>query len=100
MKLPVQKKHEAQYIADALLEARLVACVQMLPVQSAYWWKGSIEHGKEVLLVAKTLDVYFERLCEVVKDLHSYEVPEIAGCEIQHVSNEYRDWIVRNTGDT
>ena len=46
---------EAKKISDALLKERLVACVSALPgVASRYWWKGKIESGKEILLIAKT----------------------------------------------
>lgn len=68
---------EADRIADALLERRLAACVQMLPVESRYVWKGDVTVDREVLLLVKTRQDRFGEVQAAIAELHSYEVPEI-----------------------
>ena len=68
---------EADRIAGALLERRLAACVQMLPVESRYVWKGDVTVDREVLLLVKTRQDRFGEVQAAIAELHSYEVPEI-----------------------
>jgi len=84
---------EAARLSSALLEIRLIACAQSVPVTSRYWWEGKIETSDEVLLIMKTTDEKFEALAAKVKDIHSYDVPEITATEISQVSLDYADWV-------
>lgn len=68
---------EAERIAGALLERRLAACVQTMPVESRYVWKGEVTVDREVLLLVKTRQDRFEEVQAAIAELHSYEVPEI-----------------------
>ena len=68
---------EAERIAGALLERRLAACVQTLPIQSRYVWKGEVAVEAEVLLLIKTRQDRFDEVSAAIAELHSYEVPEI-----------------------
>jgi periplasmic divalent cation tolerance protein len=89
---------EARSIAKSLVERRLAACVQEIgvPVRSTYRWKGKIETTKEVLLLIKTSRTRFAALQKLVKELHSYEVPEIIALNIEDGSREYLEWITSN----
>ena len=78
----------AQRIADALVDERLAACVNLLPgVRSTYRWQGQVERAEEVLLLVKTTR---ERL----PDLHPYELPELLAVEAAGLP-AYLDWIAR-----
>src|SRR5713101_9810675 len=74
---------EAERIASMLIEARLAACVQILPsIKSVYRWKGELVRENEVLLSAKTTREKFPELDRAVRAIHSYETPEIVALQI------------------
>lgn len=83
-------------IADALVEARLAACVQVLPgATSVYRWQGKVERASEALLLVKTLRERFDTLKTRVVELHPYEVPEIIAIDITAGLPAYLDWIAQ-----
>ena len=89
---------EAASISRTIVEERLVACVNIIPsVRSIYRWQGRVEDEQEVLMMVKTKKSLFERLQERVKELHSYEVPEIIGLPLVEGSKEYLDWLGQET---
>ncbi len=89
---------EAKKIADALLGNRLAACVNIInPVNSIFVWKGKIDKAKEALLVIKTTARCFNRLKILVKDIHSYQVPEIIALPITAGDKKYLGWIDKST---
>jgi len=91
-------EEEALKIANALVEAHLAACVNLVaPIRSIYRWEGKIWDEKEWLLVIKTQKDRFEELEKKVKTLHSYSVPEIISLPITEGSSAYLKWIRENT---
>jgi len=95
-------REEGERIGRALLDERLVACVNMTPVHSAYWWQERIEVAEETLLVAKTAARLVEPITARVRALHSYTVPEVIALPIQGGNPDYLRWIdesVRAAGD-
>ena len=71
-------KKQAQSIARALLEAKLIACANIIDgIQSLFWWQGRIDSSKEVVLVLKTKKSLFNKVSSMVKSLHSYQPQEI-----------------------
>jgi periplasmic divalent cation tolerance protein len=89
---------EAGRIAHALVERRLAACINIVPrIESVYRWQGKVETAEEWLLLIKTQAELFERVRDVVKDLHSYELPECMMLEVCAGSEEYLQWIAENT---
>jgi periplasmic divalent cation tolerance protein len=91
-------EEEALKIANALVENRLAACVNLVaPIRSVYRWEGKIWDEKEWLLIIKTQKHRFEELEKKVKSLHSYSVPEITSLPITEGSSAYLDWIKENT---
>jgi periplasmic divalent cation tolerance protein len=91
-------EEEALKIANALVEDRLAACVNLVaPIRSVYRWEGKIWDEKEWLLIIKTQKHRFEELEKKVKSLHSYSVPEIISLPITEGSSAYLDWIRENT---
>ena len=90
----LSSSEEAQNIATALVEEKLVACVNIIPqIRSIYWWEGKVCQDDEVMLISKTKQSLFTTLMDRVKVLHSYEVPEIIAFPILEGSPEYLSWI-------
>lgn len=84
---------EARYIAQHLLETKLIACANFFPCESMYWWKKEIKHEKEYILIAKTIKKNFDRIKNEVLKTHSYDVPCIVGYEIKKGHKDYLDWV-------
>ncbi len=73
----------AQKIADALVESRVAACVQISgPITSTYWWKGQVERAQEWMCVVKTRKDLYSAAETVIGQVHSYEEPEIIATAI------------------
>lgn len=91
-------EEEAARIGKELLEARLAACVNIIPsVRSLYWWEGSIQDDHEVLMIAKTRKDLFSSLREKVKELHSYTVPEVLALPVADGFDKYLFWVREET---
>ncbi len=89
---------EGRAIGRALIEERLAACVNIIsPVESLYRWQGHVQHDQEVLLIVKTTAAALERLGERVKQLHSYDTPEIIAMPIVAGAEDYLLWIDEET---
>ena len=87
-------REDAQKIADALVEKRVAGCVQILgPIVSTFWWQGKIERTEEWLCVIKSEGRFYSRLEQSIKELHSYETPEIIAVPIVAGSRQYLEWL-------
>jgi periplasmic divalent cation tolerance protein len=84
---------EAEAIASALVEAKLCACVSLFPIHSIYRWKGELHKQQEWQLLIKTENRQFSSLEAKIRELHSYEVPEIIALPILAGSAPYLQWI-------
>jgi periplasmic divalent cation tolerance protein len=85
---------EGRRIARALVERRLAACVNMVAgIESVYRWKGAVEEASECLLLVKTTRGRFQALQSAVRELHSYELPEIVAVPIVDGLDAYLSWI-------
>ncbi len=89
---------EARRIARAVVEARLAACVNILPgaVTSIYRWKGEVESARERLLLIKTSRKRLAKLRAAVERLHSYDVPEFIALPVAAGSPAYLEWMEEN----
>ena len=93
----VPDRATARRLADALLEERLAACVQLLDIESHYVWKGERAAEAEVMLLIKTRTVLFERTMARIRALHPYETPEIVAQPFSAGFAPYLDWIADST---
>ncbi|NJO39979.1 MAG: divalent-cation tolerance protein CutA [Cyanobacteria bacterium RU_5_0] len=84
---------EADKIAEVLVRAKLAACVSLMPIRSIYTWKGEVHSDEEWQLVIKTDLSQFDRLEAMVREVHSYDVPEIIALPILAGSLPYLQWI-------
>jgi len=90
-------RDEASRIAELLVNSRLAACVQILPeVQSVYRWKGEVERNTEILLLAKTTSDKFDELDRAVREIHSYDTPEIVALSVNAASAPYLKWLLES----
>ena len=92
--------NEANKISDAILKEKLCACVNITKeVSSIYWWGGKLESSSEILMIIKTRKDKIEKLIEKVKEIHSYEVPEIIAVPIIYGNEDYLNWIEVSLGE-
>lgn len=88
----------AHRIADALVNERLAACVNvMAPCRSVYRWQGAVEHADEVPLLVKTTTDAWPALVHRLRELHPYDVPEIVAWRPSEVSGDYLAWAIGET---
>lgn len=96
----VGSEEEAVRIATVLVERRLAACVQVVgPIVSRYRWRGEVEEEREWQCLVKTTRAGYEAVETAVRELHSYDEPEIIATEIVAGSAGYLAWIDENVGD-
>jgi periplasmic divalent cation tolerance protein len=84
---------EAGEIADALVAARLAACVSIMPVRSRYRWQGETCVDEEHLMIIKTLHGRLDELIGMIRGIHSYEVPEILALPVVEGYPGYLEWM-------
>ncbi len=92
----IEKRADAEKIANALVEKRLAACVQIVgPIVSTYWWKGNIERKEEWLCIIKSKKELYDVLEKAITEIHPYETPEIFALSVVAGSNDYLKWLSR-----
>jgi periplasmic divalent cation tolerance protein len=87
-------REEANTIASELVSRRLAACVNILgPVSSVYNWQGDMEHSEEFLLLIKSTEANAIPIQDAIRELHSYQVPELICFTVESGLETYLDWI-------
>ncbi len=84
---------DSENLAKQLLEAKFCACISITNTKSLYWWEGKIEKGNEALLIIKTKDNLVVELMKKIKQIHSYENPEIIILSVEKADEKYLKWI-------
>lgn len=91
-------REKAASLAEALVECRAAACVNILPaVQSVYRWDGQVQREEESLLIIKTAAAAVADLRREVLARHPYEVPEILALPIDAGHAPYVEWVLAST---
>jgi len=85
---------EAQRIASMLLNQKKAACINIVPkVSSLFWWQGKLNSAQESLLMVKTKTSLLNEIVTLVKEIHSYDIPETIALPIVGGNQDYLDWI-------
>lgn len=88
----------ADRLADALIERRLAACINILsPCRSVYRWKGALQHEEEHPMLIKTTLERYAALEQAIRAGHPYELPEIIALPIERGLAAYLDWVISET---
>jgi periplasmic divalent cation tolerance protein len=93
----VARRPQAAKLVRLILEARLAACIQTVPIRSDYWWAGRLESAAEVLLLIKTRATLVRKLTTFIRRHHPYEVPEIVSLPVAGGLPAYLAWVTRST---
>ena len=89
---------EARKLADALVSQKKAACVNIVhDVSSVFWWEGKIDEEKESLLLVKTRAELFPEVVTLVREIHSYDVPEIIALPVVEGNTDYLAWLDEET---
>lgn len=93
-----KNKEEAIYIAKSLVERKLIACCNIIPsITSVYEWDNDLCCDEECLMVMKTKTELFNEVEIAIKELHTYDTPEIICIPINNGSREYLSWVNEQT---
>ena len=96
----IDDREVADHIVSQLLNQRLVACGQRIgPIVSRYWWQGKQEETEEWLVLLKTTDVLAERVVGAVKELHTYDTPDVLIHPASGGNSGYLSWVDSETKD-
>ena len=94
-----ESREQAENIAQSVVMGKLAACVNVLPgVRSCYIWDRKLTWSDEVLLLIKTTRGRFDQLQDRIKELHSYDIPEIVSVTIEDAFDKYIEWIDFSVG--
>ncbi|WP_312241230.1 divalent cation tolerance protein CutA [Pantoea sp.] len=84
----------AEALATQALNARLAACVTLLPGATSYYvWEGKLEQSSEIQLLLKCDLAHQQALLDLLKAAHPYDVPELLALPVQHGDSEYLSWL-------
>ena len=90
----VNSDSAAKKIAQALIEEKLAACVNIIPsVTSIFRWEGKVSTESELILIAKSKEKLFDEIKDKILSLHPYKLPEIITVPIVDGSKEYLKWV-------
>ena len=94
----VETPEQAKTLARAVIDARLAACAQIVPISSCYRWEGKVVEEGEQMMLFKTRADQFAVLEALLLELHPYDTPEIVRLLADGVSGKYRDWLAGEVG--
>ncbi len=90
----VSNQAAGEELATKIVEAKLAACVQVLPrMTSVYMWEGKLQKEGEHLLLIKTLPEKYGELEAFIAANHSYDIPEVVAVDAVHVAEPYLAWM-------
>ncbi|MBF9003079.1 MULTISPECIES: divalent-cation tolerance protein CutA [Vibrio] len=92
-----QRAENAQELIQSLLDKKLAACIQTMPIESHYVWQGEICHDNEILMVIKTQRECYVDVEQAITAQHDYDVPQIIQVPFTEGFHPYLAWIKQNT---
>lgn len=92
-----ETESDARALASQLVEAQLVACAQIVAIQSIFSWEGKVNDASESLLLLKTRTDLYEKLEAYLQEHHPYDVPEILQVPVTAGFGPYLNWMNENT---
>ncbi|MCA8979426.1 MAG: divalent-cation tolerance protein CutA [Planctomycetes bacterium] len=91
----------ARRLARGMVDARLAACVNLLPgAISVYRWQGEVHEEPEVLMLIKTTDERLSELVDFVEREHPYELPEFVVLDPEAIEHGYREWLLSECSES
>ena len=94
---PADSSNTATSVVHGLLEAKLIACANIIPqVRSLYSWNGKIEDSKEQLVIIKTTQEQIPELKKALLSNHPYDTPEFIAINPSDISDDYNNWLVKS----
>lgn len=93
----VDSAEAAESLAKGIVEARLGACVQIVPIRSVYRWDGGVQVDAEWQCVVKTSAIRVDELVAHIKAHHTYDVPEVVVTPVVGGNDDYLRWVSEET---
>jgi len=94
-------RSEAEKIVKKLLDIHLIACANIIgPIESHFWWQNKTEEADEFLILMKSNQKLFAKLSKTIKEMHSYDVPEILAIPIADGFQPYLEWLNASLADS
>jgi periplasmic divalent cation tolerance protein len=94
----VDSRDAAERVGRVVVEARVAACAQVVgPIHSTYWWEGKVEAAEEWQVLMKTTEQRYAELERVIRQAHTYDVPEIIATPITGGGADYLSWVEKET---
>lgn len=93
----IDTPERARAIANALVEQRLAACVQISKIESVYAWQGRVQHENEYRILVKTTDARYADVETAIRELHSYDLPAVYAFDMAQVYGPFGEWIIDNS---
>ncbi len=91
-------RDEAVNIGREMVRKRLAACAQISgPIESHFWWDGKLDSAEEWQCRMKTTPGLYPSIEEAIKEIHSYEVPQIVGIRVSGALSEFESWVIEET---
>jgi len=96
----VGTEQQAVEISEELIARQLATCINILPcLRSIYRWKGKICEDTEYVLLIKTPRAFFDQVSAAIRELHSYELPEILSIPIDQAETAFHEWVLHMVSD-
>lgn len=94
-----ESEEAAAELARSIIDARMGACVQVVQIRSFYRWENAVQDDPEWQLQVKTTGTRLKSLIEHIREVHTYDVPEIIASDIVGGNPAYLAWLDDETQD-